>query len=67
MLFFYSDGNFIGNVSFEGNHADYFGGKEDLEDALSALRQLFFTSPSRITFEAHGFTFRHLFAFITAT
>ena len=37
----YSDGNFIGNVSFEGNHANYYGGKGDLEDALSALRQLF--------------------------
>ena len=32
MLFIDSDGNFIGNVSFEGNHANFIGGKGNLEE-----------------------------------
>ena len=33
----YSEGNFIGNVSFEGNCANISGGKGKLEDALPAI------------------------------
>ena len=33
-----SEGNFFGNVSFEGNHAIYSGGKEEFEDVFSTLR-----------------------------
>ena len=33
-----SEVNFIGNVSFEGNHAVARGGKGKFEDALSAVR-----------------------------
>ena len=33
-----SEGNFVGNVSFEGNHANAGGGKRKFEDAFPAIR-----------------------------
>ena len=33
-----SELNFIGNVSFEGSHANASGGKGKIEDAFSAIR-----------------------------
>ena len=38
MRFFYSKVNFIGSVSFEGNHANVSGGKGKFEEALSSIR-----------------------------
>ena len=38
MIFVDSEGNFIGNTSFEDNHAYIGGGKGKLEDAISAIR-----------------------------
>ena len=38
-MFIDSEGNFTGNVSFEGNHASIIGGKGKFEDAPSANRK----------------------------
>ena len=32
-----SESNFVGNVSFEGNHANASGGKGGLEDSFPAI------------------------------
>ena len=38
MFFFDSEVNFIGSVSFEGNHANKSGGEGKIEDALLSIR-----------------------------
>ena len=38
VIFYDSEVNFIGTVSFEGNHANTSGGKGKFQDALSAIR-----------------------------
>ena len=40
IIFFGSEGNFIGNVSFEGNHAVENGGKEDWRHLFSIARSV---------------------------